>query len=344
MSFSESAGFFVSFFQNFTWVGIGLAALFGIIWLAGFWPPFYKAHWLFGALSGMVMIAFTVWIVSLSPSVPWYVTLPVLVIVDVMFIARYFLPFIKKKPGLHLYSGFGAVFLVSAILTLAAIAFVQVPLQFAFGNLLSRFISRETTIDWLLLLTIPGVLLSGFVQEGAKAFPILYFWQSQGNKLSPRLGICLGAVAGAGYAVFESNWIHGLVFASGWSWEVVGNIGFNGITPFWERFFVTAFHIGASALVGYGLARGRGWRFYLIASLLHGGLNYIAVMAQASVIKGMLVEYAIAVWALGVVGFALWLRWKKEPPEALPIAVMPTSPPPAEPVGAGASSPGPSAP
>lgn len=237
-----------------------------------------------------------------------------------------------------------AVLVASALLTLAAVAFIQVPLQLLIGSAFTRLFGQQTVADWILLMVVPGVLLSGFVQEGAKMVPMLVFRWRSGQKLSPKIGLCLGAVAGAGYGIFESNWVHGLVLASGWNWSVVSNSGLAGLTPFLERFFVVAFHTGVSALAGYGLARGRGWWFYLIASLLHGVLNYVAVLTQARVLSLWPFEIINGVWALLVVGFALWLRWQKEPPEALPLAVEPLAPPPAEPVGAGTASPGPSAP
>jgi RsiW-degrading membrane proteinase PrsW (M82 family) len=263
---------FSSFFQNSSPVGLGLALVFGIIWLVIFLPPFHRKPWLL------------------------------------------------------------AVLVISAFLTLAAIAFIQVPLQSLIGNALIRVWGSPTVIDWILLTAIPGILLSGFVQEGAKMVPQVVFWLGQGKKLSPQMGLCLGAVAGAGYGIFETNWIHGLVFTSGWSWSVVNDYGFLGLTPFVERFFVTAFHIGASALAGYGLARGWGWQFYLVAALSHAVLNYLAILLQASVLSISQFEIVNAVWALLVIAAALWLRWGNEPPEALPaIETPPESASPAQP-------------
>lgn len=252
--------FFLSFFQNATLSGIGLAIAFGAIWLAGFLPPLFRKPWL------------------------W------------------------------------AVLVASALLTLVAIAFIQIPIQLFIGDTLSRFFTWPTVLDWMLLTSIPGICISGLVQEGAKMVPQLVFWWRQGKKLSPKLGICLGAVAGAGFGIFEANWIHSLVFSSGWSWSVVSDNGLIGLVPFAERFFVVAFHIGTSALVGYGLARGWGWQFYLIVSGLHAILNYATIMLQAGVVSGLSVEIFTAIWAVGVIGYALWLRWRREQPAPQPVA------------------------
>ncbi len=252
----EITGFFLSFFQNFTLVGVSLAIAFGVIWLAGYLPPVHRNPWL--------------WVILIT----------------------------------------------SALLTLTAIAFIQVPLQLLIRDTLSRFYSQQTIVDWILLAGIPGIVLSGFIQEGAKTVPlVIYRWRKEKN-LDPRLGLCLGAVAGAGYGIFEANWIHGLVLSSGWSWQTVESSGLIALTPFLERFFVVAFHTGATALVGYGLARGKGWQFYLIASLLHTVLNYSTIMLQAGLITASGIEIFIAVWSLAVSGGALWLRWKKKPATA----------------------------
>jgi len=81
---------------------------------------------------------------------------------------------------------------------------------------------------------------------------------------------------------------------------------------FWERFFTVAAHIAFSALAGYGLARGWGWQFYLIASVLHGLLNYSIVLLQAGLLTTVHVEIYVAVIAVVVTAWALWLRWRKK--------------------------------
>jgi len=163
----------------------------------------------------------------------------------------------------------------------------------------------------LLLFGIPAVLLSGLVQEGAKLVPIVLYWRREGKSLDPKLGLVIGAVAGAGLGIFEAVWVHNLVFLSGWSWEVVQAQGLVALAPFGERFFVVAAHTAFSALAGYGLAKGRGWQFYLIASGLHALINYSAVLLQAGVLIRTQMEIYAAIVALSVTAWALWLRWRK---------------------------------
>ena len=248
----QLVGFFVSWFANPSIVGIGLAIVFGAIWLAGYWPPLFKKHWL------------------------W------------------------------------AVLVSSAILSLAAVSFIQIPLQFWVGQALNRFWSEEILLSWLLLAGIPQILLSGLVQEGSKLVPVVIYWWRSGKNIDPKLGLAIGAVAGAGLGVFEAVWVHNNIFASGWSWEAVQTGGLMALAGFWERFFAVAFHIAVSALAGWGLAKGWGWQFYLLASFLHGLLNYSVALLQSGLLTVVHLEIYAAVVAVLVTGGALWLRWRKE--------------------------------
>ena len=83
------------------------------------------------------------------------------------------------------------------------------------------------------------------------------------------------------------------------------------LAGFWERFFAVAFHIASCAIAGWGLARGWGWQFYLLASFLHAFLNYSVVLLQSGLITLIQLEIYAAVWAMIVTVGALWLRWRK---------------------------------
>ena len=242
--------FFVSFFQNPSAWGIGLAIGFGAVWLTSYRPPLFKKPWL------------------------W------------------------------------AVLVSSAFLTLVAMSFILIPLQNWTGLALSH-------VD-ILVAGIPLVLLSGLVQEGAKLVPIVVYWGRSGKSIDPKLGLAIGAVAGAGFGIFEAQWAHNAIFASGWTWELVQTYGFWALAGFWERFFGVAAHIALSALAGYGLARGWGWQFFLIASFLHGLINYSVVLFQAGLLTVVHVEIYAAVLAVLLTAWALWLRWRKTAAPAEP--------------------------
>jgi len=218
-------------------------------------------------------------------------------------------PPLFKKPWLWV------VLVSSAFFTLAAVCFIQIPLQTWTGQALGQ----EVLIRRMLLATIPLILLSGLVQEGAKMVPVVVYWWRSGKNIDPKLGLIIGAMAGAGFAIFEGQWVHNLIFASpGWTWAAVQAGGFMALLGFWERFFTVAGHIAFSALAGYGLARGWGWQFYLIASVLHALLNYSRVLLQAGVLTIVPAEVYIAAVAVAVTAWALWLRWRKTAATAEP--------------------------
>jgi len=248
---NDAVDYFVSFFQNPSAWGIGLAIGFGVVWLACYRPPLFKKPWLWAVLAG------------------------------------------------------------SAFFTLAAVCFIQIPLQIWTGQAMGHFWSQEVLARWILLAAIPQILLSGLVQEGAKLVPVVVYWWRSGKNIDPKLGLVIGAVAGAGFAIFEAQWVNNLIFASGWTWAAVQAGGFTALLGFWERFFTVAALIAFSALAGYGLARGRGWQFYLIAAGLHALVNYSIVLLQARVFTILHAEIYLAAVAVAVTAWALWLRWRK---------------------------------
>jgi RsiW-degrading membrane proteinase PrsW (M82 family) len=228
-----------------------------------------------------------------------------------IWLARYWPP-LFKKPWLW------AVLVSSAFLTVAALCFVQYPLQVWTGKALNHFWSQEVLARWVLLVAIPQILLTGLVQEGSKLVPVVVWWRRSGKSLDPKLGLVIGAVAGAGFAIFEARWL-----LSQWTWELVQTYGFMALLAFWERFFTVAAHIAFSALAGYGLAKGWGWQFYLITSFLHGLLNYSTVFRAAGLFTDTHAEIYIAVLAVLVAAWALWLRWRKTAATASPEVITP---------------------
>jgi len=226
------------------------------------------------------------------------------VVFGAIWFAPYWTPVLKKPWAWAILAG-------SAVLSIVAVSFIQIPLQYWVGQALSQFWSQEVLVSWILLAGIPQILLSGLVQEGSKLVPVVVYWWRNGRNIDPKLGLAIGAVAGAGLGVFEAVWVHNTIFVSGWSWEAVQTGGVVALAPFWERFFAVAFHIAASALAGYGLARGWGWQFYLIAAFLHGLLNYSAALLRVGVFTVVQLEIYAAVVAVLVTAAALWLRWRR---------------------------------
>jgi len=88
------------------------------------------------------------------------------IVFGAVWFAPYWTPILKKPWAWAVLAG-------SAILTWAAVAFIQVPLQVWTGQALNYFWSQEVLMSWLLLAGIPGILLSGLVQEGSKLVPVV---------------------------------------------------------------------------------------------------------------------------------------------------------------------------
>ncbi len=226
-----------------------------------------------------------------------------------------------------------AVGIFSAFFTLLAVVYVQIPLQYYSGQALSHFWDNGTLMDWLLLTGLPAILLSGLVQEGAKMVPMVAWWWRSGNSISPKMGLAIGAIAGAGFGIFEAFWGNATILGSGWTFDMIGQYGFTGITPFWERFFTVALHTSASALAGYGLAKGKGWQFYLIAAGLHALINYGVLLFYKQHLTVNQLEIWVAVVAMLATAWALWLRWRRGEEEEEELVQPPAQPmEPAEPV------------
>jgi hypothetical protein len=217
---------------------------------------------------------------------------------------------IRYQPPMFKERWLWAVAASSAILTWAAIAFIQVPLQTWSNQAIVHFWSLQTVVRWLLIAAIPSILLSGLVQEAAKLLPVIV-WRHHKKNITAKTGLVIGAIAGAGFGVFEAVWVLNTTFASGWSWNMVESQGFLALLPFFERFFAIAFHIGSCALAGYGLVKGWGWQFYLIAAFLHGLVNYGVVLLQTQVLTTVQVEMWIAILATMLTVVVLWLPRKR---------------------------------
>ena len=239
------------------------------------------------------------------------ITIALAIAFGAVWLCAHWIP-LMKKPQLW------GVMVSSAILTLLAVTFIQIPLQHYAGTALNKLWDSSTLANWLLLAGIPSVLISGLVQEGAKMVPMVVWWWRSGKTITPKLGLAIGAAAGAGFGIFEAIWAIGNTYAAGWTTQYISQYGFLGISPFWERFFAIGFHIAVSALVGYGLAKGKGWQFYLIAAGLHALLNYGVVVYQyfafirnSNIITPTRLEIYIAVLAVIIAAVVMMLRWRK---------------------------------
>ncbi len=228
---------------------VGLAVVFGAVWLTAHWPPMLRRPW------------------------------------------------------------FWAVGVFSAFFTMAAFAFVRTPLQYYYDRLVNHFLSGATISDWLLLLGIPSVVIAGLVLEGAKMVPMLLYWQKEERRLTPAAGLALGAVAGAAFGIFDAFQIFSSLFGAGWTTAALSN-GFPGFATFWERFFTIGFNTGVAAMVGYGLARGKGWQYLLVAAGFHALFNYTGYFYAKQYLGLTQVEVLLALIAVIITAVVLIVRYR----------------------------------
>ena len=240
------------------------------------------------------------------PGILWYqvlIAIGLSAAFSAIWFTGYWTPVLKKTQG-------WAVLCASAFLSWLVISFIQVPLQLWIGIGLNSIWGQTVLTSWVYLTSIPQMLVSGIVQEASKLAPVIFLWYRRGRNITPLEGLVLGAVAGLGFGVFEAVIFHNQILASGWSWEYVQSGGLVMLAGFWERFFSIGFHIAASALAGWGLARGKGWQFYLLAAFLHALLNYGVVLYSTGLFTVLLTEIYVAVMAVLLTGAVLWLRWR----------------------------------
>ena len=243
--------FLLSLFANPSILGIGLAVVFGAIWLFFYKPPLFREPWLWAILVG------------------------------------------------------------SAVLMPISVVFAEVPLRIWVWQAYTYFWSVETLSSWLLFINVPALFLNALVNEGGKLIPVVIYWWRKGKNITPALGLAAGAMAGAGFGILWVQWLYNFIVVSGGAWEIVHSGGIVQFIPWLEGFFVIAFHIASCALAGYGLARGWGWQYYLLASFSHTILSYVYLLQHAELISAFQALMGVGALALVVTGVVFWLRERK---------------------------------
>lgn len=209
-----------------------------------------------------------------------------------------------------------AAFAAGAALFPPAIAWLQAPLQELVGGWFQDRLGPQGYYDLLLLTGIPAVALGALVQEAAKLAPVLVFrWRSGGDFACLR-ALSIGAMAGAGFGVYEAQWMISAITTGGWGWSIVEANGIIELAAFWERFFAVGFHAGVTALAALGLARGWGWWFYLLASALHFLFGYRDLFLGSGLATTLQIEIYVAVFAGILFAAVLLLRGRASASEA----------------------------
>lgn len=222
-----------------------------------------------------------------------------------IWLACYWPPLFKKLSLWLVLAG-------SALITLLVVSFIQVPIQNAIGKDMLQLMSEGNVVQGLLTNGISLVIINGLAQEGAKLVSPVIYWLLNKRTVDPKLMVAIGATAGAGFGIFEAQFIHNLYIASGWNFGLLQDKGAVILLPILVTFFTVAFHTGACALSSYGVARGFGWLSYPALAIVHALWQYSYYLATAGIISPALYHVYIALFAILVMAGALWLRWKKQ--------------------------------
>lgn len=196
-----------------------------------------------------------------------------------------------------------------AVLAPIAIAITSFPIGYGISKLASYFWSQQVIKSWGWLISVPSIFIFGLVWQGAMLVPVAVYWWRKNRNLEPKFGLLIGAVAGAGFGILLTQWANNFFIAdTSWSWLLVQTQGFPALSGFWESFFVLGLSVASTALAGWGIAKGWGWKFYLLAAFVFLVTNYNTVLVSYGRISATQAQFIIATWAVVVVGVTLWLR------------------------------------
>ena len=224
------------------------------------------------------------------------------IIFGVIWLACYRPPLISK-PWLWV------VLLGGAVMAPIAIVITSFPISYGISRLLGHYMTPESVRSWGWLISIPSIFIFALVWEGAKLVPVTVYWWQKNRELEPKLGLLVGAVAGAGFGILQTQWANNYyIMSTNWNWQLVQIEGFPALSGFWESLFILGLNVASTALAGWGLAKGWGWKFYLLACGVYLITNYSTVLISRELISALQAQFLIAAWALIVVGVTLWLR------------------------------------
>jgi hypothetical protein len=176
---------------------------------------------------------------------------------------------------------------------------------------MDTFLSHQNMLTYVLIVSIPSMIIAAIIQVGARLLPVVIYWLSNKRTLDPKMALFFGVFAGAGVGIIEAFQVHSQLFAYGWDISMIQFNGLIAILPFIERFFIIGFHVSAIAIAAYGLAKGKWWQFSLVIVAIYFILNYNSVLMGTQVIGAGYAEIIVFVLAILTIAAALWLRWAK---------------------------------
>lgn len=184
------------------------------------------------------------------------------------------------------------IYYLSAI-SLGALAFILTePIQRPLQRFLNTWASEQELSIWVLGLFL--TLMTGLVQEALK---LAAAWLSRlSGDAIPWMTSCLAV--GIGFGVWEAWRVVALPLGMVAIWSPYAVI---------ERFSVIGLHIALSAIIAYGIERRQPVRYFLLAALWHGGVNYIAILYQQWLLTLWQLEALIFVFSLAALAVGGWM-------------------------------------
>jgi hypothetical protein len=82
---------------------------------------------------------------------------------------------------------------------------------------------------------------------------------------------------------------------------------------------------------GYGLAKGKGWQFFIIGSVLHIAVNFLVLPYRKGSFTFNQVEIYLAGATALITLVVLWLRWGQKYDDEIMTPIIPLPPPEPEP-------------
>lgn len=184
------------------------------------------------------------------------------------------------------FAGMGAVVFLVAVLV------VQVPVQSALGEAAANDLSPFWLGDHVWAVPLALALVAALLQEGARLGAVALSVRLRRPHLSP---VAVGAAVGAGIGLVEAAMILGSIPPAEFSVVSVAVL---------ERVSAVSFHVGAGALLGAGLARGRTWWAFALALLLHWLIDGLAAVHAVGLVSLATVEGVALVVGVGLLAFS----------------------------------------
>ena len=160
-------------------------------------------------------------------------------------------------------------------------------------------------VTYLLIVSIPAMIIAAIIQVGSKLLPVVIYWLTNKRTLEPKTALMFGAFAGVGIGIVQAFQLHcNLLFVM----SQVPPLGVFFI--FLESFLTIGFNVGAIAIAAYGLAKSKWWQYSLVMVALYFIINYITMLMGTQVLAPLYVEIIIYILAILTAAASLWLRWR----------------------------------